>query len=65
MVFISVLLAMILGTLAYVARLTIIEEARNRHGSQWLADSAPSDGGQAGAKEGTAAQPATRGKSAL
>ena len=33
MVFISVLLAMILGTLAYVAYLTTIAEARTRRGS--------------------------------
>jgi hypothetical protein len=31
MVFISVLLAMIVGTLAYVARLVIVKEARSRH----------------------------------
>ncbi len=65
MVFIGALLALILGALAYMARLILVAEARNRHNSDRLPDSATSGKGRSGAKESTVAQQAIHGKSRL
>jgi hypothetical protein len=48
-----------------MARLILVAEARTRHNSDRLPDSATSGKGRSGAKESTVAQQAIHGKSRL